>query len=136
MEKTAVKVANMTRRNAQASKVKLFNEFCDSRGIPREPLDLNFFYEDEPFDDEKTLTDEEDGSEDTDDDEEDEASKGKASIPVNIAGQAPSSVNLLNQSHGAGAVGTGEVTVETETGGADGGAVEGKTNEAVVVLPR
>lgn len=48
MERDAAKVAKLTRKKAQAAKVHLFNDFCDSRGIHRVPLDLEVFSDDEP----------------------------------------------------------------------------------------
>ncbi|XP_026449133.1 coiled-coil domain-containing protein 136-like [Papaver somniferum] len=48
MIKDASTIANKIRRNSQDDKVKLFNEFCDSRGISRVPLELEVFSNDEP----------------------------------------------------------------------------------------
>ncbi|XP_026398139.1 uncharacterized protein LOC113293912 [Papaver somniferum] len=128
MERDAAKVEKLTRINAQTSKVKLFNEFCDKHGIPRERLDIEVFSEDEPSDDEKTLSDEEESDEDADDDEEAEieVSKDKASIPTKTVDEPSSSANPTNQSRGAD-------NVEVETTGAGAGTVEVEVTGAIPI---
>lgn len=48
MVKGATLIANRLRINAQDDNVRLFNELCDSQGIPRVSLDLEVFSDDEP----------------------------------------------------------------------------------------
>ncbi|XP_026441498.1 uncharacterized protein LOC113340588 [Papaver somniferum] len=130
MEKDASKVAKITRKNAQVAKVHFFNEFCDSRGIPRVSLDLEVFSDDEPADDkrapsddEKTLTDEDGDDEDTGDEEEAEVSRGKAPVVTKVA-EVPSSLVIPpNQPRESGDVGT-------ETVSAIGGNPEQEVKES------
>lgn len=48
MMKDSTLIEKRLRRNAQDEKVRFFNEFCDSQGIPRIFLDLEAFSDDEP----------------------------------------------------------------------------------------
>ncbi|RZC63706.1 hypothetical protein C5167_025458 [Papaver somniferum] len=83
MEKQASTLAKRIRKNAQDDKVRFFNEFCDSRGIPRVPLDLEVFSEDEPHPtvDEQPTADEQPSSSDEDtESDEDLLSEGDSLI--------------------------------------------------------
>ncbi|XP_026428149.1 uncharacterized protein LOC113324025 [Papaver somniferum] len=78
MDKDVAKVAKMSRKNTQDYLVKRFDEFCDGHSIPRVFLYLEFLSDDEKQDDERTLTDGEDGSDEDDKEKkaEDEGPKG------------------------------------------------------------
>lgn len=82
MEKDAAKVAKLTRKNAQDAKVRLFNDFCNSRGIPRVPLDLEVFSDDEPADDKRASTHKDSDGEDTETYEDFEAGDPKGKAPL------------------------------------------------------
>ncbi|XP_026452986.1 uncharacterized protein LOC113353674 [Papaver somniferum] len=141
MEKDAAKVAKLTRKNAQDAKVQLFNDFCDSRGIPRVPLDLEIFSDDEPVDE---VSDDE-GTE-TDGDFEIRYPKGKAPLITEVSDIPSSSSNPLNQPRGTGNIeaesvdvsggnldqGYDDGTAEAKNGSAGNGDIEGK---AILVVP-
>ncbi|XP_026433375.1 uncharacterized protein LOC113330779 [Papaver somniferum] len=125
MEKDAAKVANLTRKNAQDSKIHLFNDFCDSHGIPRVPLDHEIFSDDVPADEKKDSTDKDDDDEDTETDEDNDTEnpKSKASLITKVADIPSSSSNLLGQYFNT-------VNVEAETVGASGGNHEHEIKES------
>lgn len=129
MDKDAAKVAKLTRKNAQDAKVQLFNDFCDSRGIPREPLDLEIFSDDEPVDDktvhvdedaEDTETDEDDEGTETDEDLKIEQNKGKTLLTIHTSNIPSSSSSHLEQPHGTNNVEDGSLDQELKEYGGGG----------------